>query len=187
MTQIPPQQNFFLTRLTQLVCWLFVTRPTTGYPTTSRPCASAALHPSTDELCSGEATAQTVPTYVQTWQIQTQQYFWHVIGPNTCEFVPHGEREGLEIGLKARSTSWWRNVLIYSAMQDTQHSWFGCPQQQGFTTVTEEVFKCKPAKRWAPKIRPTGDTTALRVRYVHDWKCSGGLQNVSDKLRVGVW
>ena len=69
--------ELFLTPLTQQRCWLFVTEPRTGDPKTSRYCASAALQPSTDELCPGEATTQTVLTYVQTWQIQTQQYFWN--------------------------------------------------------------------------------------------------------------
>jgi hypothetical protein len=62
----------------KLTCWLFVTEPNTGDPKTSRHCTSAALHPSTDKLCPGETTTQTVPTYVQTWQIQSQQYFWHM-------------------------------------------------------------------------------------------------------------
>ena len=52
--------ELFLRPLTQ------PTEPRTGDPTTPRRCASAALHPSTDELSPGEATTQTVPTYVQT-------------------------------------------------------------------------------------------------------------------------
>jgi hypothetical protein len=122
-------------------------------------------------------------------------YLTHVNGPNACEFVPHGQGDGLEIGLKAWSTFWWRNVFIctgiYSNARPTD-STVGSDVHKSkalqiHTTVMEKVLKCKPAKRWAPKIRPTGDTTALRVGYVRDWKCSGGLQNVPDKLGVGVW
>jgi hypothetical protein len=194
MTQTPTQQNSLLTPSTQLTCWLFVTEPTTGDPKTSRHCASAALFPWTDELCPGEATTQTVPTYVT--DKNTAVFLTHVIRPKTCKSVPHGQRKGSEIGLKAWPTFWWRKALIYSGIYSTArhktHSTVGSDVHkskalQTHKTVTEKVLKCKPAKRWVPKIRAAGDTTALRVGCVHDWKCSGGLQNVSDKLGVGVW
>jgi hypothetical protein len=188
MTQIPP----LLTPLTQLPCWLVVTEPRTGDPTTSRLCASAVLHPWTDELCPGDTDC----TYLCADVTDTNAavFLTHVIRPKACELVPHGQRECFEIGLKAWLTLRCRlKVLIYCGIYSSaRRSTVGSDAHKSkalqiHTTVTEKVLKCKPAKRWAPKIQQTGDTSALRVGYVHDWKCSGGLQNVPDKLRVGVW